>query len=48
MSNSVKVVPEGVHVKTFNLEKDNNKISDYDDGRFKFIHFSFRPQDVEK
>jgi|TARA_B100001778_G_C18599684_1_gene636590 autotransporter strand-loop-strand O-heptosyltransferase len=37
--NRVKVVPEGVDVKTFNLEKDNNKISDYDDGRFKFIHF---------
>ena len=37
--NRVKVVPEGVDTKTFNLEEDNNTLSDYDDGRFKFIHF---------
>ena len=33
----VKVVPEGVDVKTFFPEEVNH--IDYDDGRFKFIHF---------
>ena len=36
-SNKVKVVPEGVDIKTFYPDEVNHK--DYDDGRFKFILF---------
>ena len=35
----VKVVPEGVDISTYNLEETKNIPDEYNDGRFKFIHF---------